>query len=71
MKSIIKFVPNLITITRIIMSFLFVYTIGEEVIFSQERSMSLFIIFLAGIYSSYLRIRSCIVFYRLENNGCI
>lgn len=32
---------------------------------------TLFIIFLAGIYSSYLRVRSCIVFYRLENNRCI
>ena len=54
MKSIIKFVPNLITITRIIMSFLFVCTIGKEVIFNQERSMSLFILFLAICASDLL-----------------
>lgn len=54
MKSIIKFVPNLITITRIIMSFIFVYTISEVVIFSQERSMSLFILFLAICASDLL-----------------
>lgn len=54
MKYIIKFVPNLITITRIIMSFIFVYTIGEEVIFSQERSMSLVILFLAICASDLL-----------------
>lgn len=54
MRSIIKFVPNLITITRIIMSFLFVFTIVEEVVFRQGRSMSLFILFLAICASDLL-----------------
>lgn len=54
MKSIIKFVPNSITITRIIMSFLFVYTIAEQFIYGNERSMNLFILFLAICASDLL-----------------
>jgi CDP-diacylglycerol--glycerol-3-phosphate 3-phosphatidyltransferase len=54
MKSIVKFVPNSITITRIIMSFLFVYTIVEQFIYGQERSMNLFILFLSICASDLL-----------------
>lgn len=54
MKSIAKYVPNLITITRIVMSFLFVYTIVEEIIFNQERSMILLLLFLAICASDLL-----------------
>jgi len=28
----------------------------------------LYVIFLAGVYSSYLRIKSCLIFYKLDNN---
>ena len=54
MKSTIKFVPNLITTTRMIMSFLFVYTIVEQFIYGQERSMNLIILFLAICASDLL-----------------
>jgi len=54
MKSIIKFVPNLITTTRIIMSFLFVYVIVEQFIYGQERSMNLIILFVAICVSDLL-----------------
>lgn len=54
MKFIVKFVPNSITITRIIMSFLFVYTIVEQFIYGQERSVNLFILFLAICASDLL-----------------
>ncbi len=46
MKRIIKSMPNLITITRIIMTLLFVCMIIGQFIYGQERGMSLSILFL-------------------------
>lgn len=46
-----KHIPNLITITRIIMSFLFVYAIVKQFIYGREWSIYLIILFL-GICSS-------------------
>lgn len=45
MKFIIKYVPNLITTSRIIMSIIFVYTIIGQVVFGKERDMILVITF--------------------------
>jgi phosphatidylglycerophosphate synthase len=47
MKSVMKFIPNLITITRIIMAFLFVYTIIEQFIYGHEKNIYLIVLFFA------------------------
>lgn len=47
MKSIMKFIPNLITTSRIIMAFLFVYTITEQFIYGHEKNIFLIILFFA------------------------
>lgn len=54
MKNIIKSIPNLITMTRIIMSFLFIYAIVEQFIFGQGMTMNLIILFLAICCSDLL-----------------
>ena len=54
MKNIIKSIPNLITMTRIIMSFLFVYTIVEQFKYGQDMIVNLIIIFLAICCSDLL-----------------
>ena len=54
MKNIIKYIPNLITITRIIMSFLFIYTILEQFKYGQDMTVNLIILFLAICCSDLL-----------------
>lgn len=54
MKIIIKYIPNLITITRIIMSFAFVYTILKQFIYGQDMTANLIILFLAICCSDLL-----------------
>jgi phosphatidylglycerophosphate synthase len=54
MRPIIKYVPNLITAARVIMSFLFVCAITEQFIYGQERSMNLIILFLGICISDLL-----------------
>lgn len=49
-----KYIPNLITITRIIMSFLFVYAIAKQFINGQERTVNLIILFLGICISDLL-----------------
>lgn len=46
MKFIIKYIPNLITIIRIIMSLLFAYNIVAQFMYGQERNINLIILFL-------------------------
>lgn len=46
-----KHIPNLITITRIIMSFLFVYNIIEQFVYGQDNTISLSILFLGICFS--------------------
>jgi len=54
MKSIIKFIPNLITSTRIIMSFLFVYAIIEQFTYHTDKNIMLIILFFAICISDLL-----------------
>ena len=54
MKNIIKTIPNLITMTRIIMSFLFIYAIVEQFIYGQGMTINLMILFLAICCSDLL-----------------
>ncbi|EKQ57385.1 MULTISPECIES: CDP-alcohol phosphatidyltransferase family protein [unclassified Clostridium] len=46
MKLLVKSLPNIITSTRIVISFLFAYTITQQFIYGQERSLKLIILFL-------------------------
>ncbi|WP_297428261.1 CDP-alcohol phosphatidyltransferase family protein [Clostridium sp.] len=46
MKLLVKSLPNIITSTRIAISFLFAYTIIQQFIYGQERSLKLIILFL-------------------------
>ncbi len=54
MKRIIKSIPNIITIARIIMSFLFVDTIVRQFIYGQDLTINLIILFLAICCSDLL-----------------
>ena len=54
MKNIIKSIPNLITITRIIMSFAFIYAIVEQFIYGQDMTVNLIILFLVICCSDLL-----------------
>jgi len=54
MKNIIKYIPNMITITRIIMSFLFTYTIVEQFVYGQDLTINLIVLFLAICCSDLL-----------------
>ena len=54
MKIIIKHIPNLITITRIIMTFLFIYTIEEQFVYGENLNISLTILFLAICFSDFV-----------------
>jgi len=54
MKITIKYTANLITITRIIMSFLFIYTILRQFIYGQDLTINLIILFLAICCSDLL-----------------
>lgn len=53
MKVVIKFIPNFLTSTRVIMSFLFVYNIIEQFVFGKERSINLIILFLGICISDF------------------
>lgn len=46
MKNFIKFIPNSITITRIFMSFLFIYLILEKFLYEKGNFLDLIIIFI-------------------------
>lgn len=54
MKRIIKYIPNLITITRIIMTFLFIYTIEKQFVYGQNLNIYLTILFLAICLSDFV-----------------
>lgn len=54
MKIMIKFIPNSITIARIIMSFIFTYLIIEQFIYGQGTFLNLIILFLAICFSDLL-----------------
>ena len=54
MKIAIKYIPNIITISRIIMSFIFIYTIVEQFIYGQDLTINLIILFLAICFSDLL-----------------
>jgi phosphatidylglycerophosphate synthase len=54
MKNIIKYIPNLISITRIIMSVTFVKTILEQFKYGQDMTVKLIILFLAICSSDLL-----------------
>jgi len=47
LKIIVRHVPNLITIARIILSVLFVQNIIEQFIYAKERNVNLSILFLS------------------------
>ncbi len=54
MKITIKYIPNIITIMRIIMSFLFIHTIVREFVYGQNLKFNLIILFLAICCSDLL-----------------
>jgi len=54
MKNIIKYIPNLISITRIIMAVLFVDTILEQFKYGQDMTVKLIVLFLAICCSDLL-----------------
>lgn len=54
MKITIKYIPNIITISRIIMSFVFIYTIVRQFIYGQDLTINLIILFLAICCSDLL-----------------
>ncbi|OPJ60553.1 CDP-alcohol phosphatidyltransferase family protein [Clostridium chromiireducens] len=54
MRLITKFIPNLITITRIIMSFLFAYAIIDQFLYNEDKSNMLIILFSAICISDLL-----------------
>ncbi len=54
MKIIIKNIPNLITITRIIMTFIFIYTIEQQFVYGENLNISLTILFLAICLSDFV-----------------
>ncbi|NRT86454.1 CDP-alcohol phosphatidyltransferase family protein [Clostridium beijerinckii] len=54
MKIIVRYVPNSITITRIILSVLFANSIIEQFIYAKERNVNLSVLFLAICISDLL-----------------
>lgn len=54
MKSIIKFIPNILTMSRIVMSFIFIYTILREFTYGQDMTSNLIILFLSICASDLL-----------------
>ena len=54
MKNIIKFIPNSITITRIIMSFIFVHLVIVQFVYGKEELINLIVVFLAICFSDLL-----------------
>jgi len=54
MKIIIKTIPNLISITRIIMSFLFVQAILEQFKYGQDMNIKLIVLFLVICFSDLI-----------------
>ncbi|OOM82408.1 CDP-diacylglycerol--glycerol-3-phosphate 3-phosphatidyltransferase [Clostridium puniceum] len=54
MKIIIKYIPNLITITRIIMTFLFIHAIEEQFVYGQNLNLYLTILFSAICLSDFV-----------------
>jgi len=54
MKNIIRFIPNSITITRIIMTFIFLYFVVEQFAYGRENFINLIVMFLAICFSDLL-----------------
>lgn len=54
MKYLLKFMPNLITITRIIMTFMFAYAIEEQYVYGIDMTINLTILFLAICLSDFI-----------------
>lgn len=54
MRPIAKCIPNLITITRIIMSFIFAYAIIDQFLYNKDRSIMLTVLFSAICISDLL-----------------
>jgi len=54
MKNIIKYIPNIITIMRIIMSFLFIHVILRQFVYGQDLQADLIILFFAICFSDLL-----------------
>lgn len=54
MKNIIRFIPNSITITRIIMTFIFLYFIAEQFAYGRGNFINLMVMFLAICFSDLL-----------------
>lgn len=54
MKIIIKFIPNILTISRIVMSFIFIYTILREFTYGQDMTSNLIVLFLSICASDLL-----------------
>jgi CDP-diacylglycerol--glycerol-3-phosphate 3-phosphatidyltransferase len=54
MKGILKLIPNLITLTRIIMTFLFIYAIEQQYIYGRDMNAKLTILFLAICLSDFV-----------------
>jgi len=54
MKITIKYIPNIITVARIIMSFLFIHTIVGQFVYGQDLKVNLIILFLAICCSDLL-----------------
>lgn len=54
MKGIFKLIPNLITITRIIMTFAFIYAIEEQYVYGIDMTINLIILFFAICLSDFI-----------------
>lgn len=54
MKCILKFIPNLITITRVIMTFAFIYSIEQRYVYGIDTTVKSIILFLAICFSDFI-----------------
>lgn len=54
MKCILKFIPNLITITRVIMTFAFVHAIEQQYVYGMDMTIKITILFLAICFSDFV-----------------
>ncbi|WP_186429559.1 CDP-alcohol phosphatidyltransferase family protein [Clostridium sp. BSD9I1] len=73
MRNVIKFIPNSITIARIIMSILFVLNIWGQFAYKEEKFINLTVTFVAICFSDLLdgkiaRIKRCFALIFLNTN---
>lgn len=54
MKIILKYIPNLITISRLIMTFLFIYSIEKQYVYGMDMNTNLILLFLAICLSDFI-----------------